>query len=46
MSANGGLTFDISGEPWFTTGINEAFNIGSSNAVQVSGTVYYDLKTA
>lgn len=44
MTANGGITFDISGEPWFTTGLEEAFNIGSSNAVQVSGTIYYDVR--
>lgn len=44
MAANGGITFDITGEPWFTTDIAEAFNIASSNAVQVSGTVYYDVR--
>lgn len=44
MAANGGITFDISGEPWFTTDIAEAFNIESSGAVQIGGTVYYDTK--
>lgn len=44
MSAGGGITFDISGEPWFTTGIAEAFNITSSGAFQVSGTVYFDTR--
>lgn len=44
MSANGGLTFDITGEPWFVTGINEAFNINSSSGVQVGGVCYYDLR--
>lgn len=41
MATNGGITFDITGEPWFTTDIAEAFNIDSSGGVQVSGTVYY-----
>lgn len=43
MAANGGITFDITGEPWFTTDLSEAFNINSSNAVQVSGTCYYHI---
>lgn len=43
MSANGGLTFDATGEPWFCTAINQAFIINSSSAVQVSGEVYYTL---
>lgn len=41
MATNGGITFDITGEPWFTTNSAEAFNIESSNGVQVSGTIYY-----
>lgn len=41
MAANGGITFDITGEPWFTTNPSEAFNINSSSGVQVSGTCYY-----
>lgn len=44
MGANGGLTFDATGEPWFITNINTAFIINSSNAVQVSGEVYYLLQ--
>lgn len=44
MAANGGITFDITGEPWFTTGIAENFVITSSGSAQVSGTVYYDTK--
>lgn len=43
MSANGGLTFDATGEPWFVTDPNTAFIINSSQAVQVSGCVYYTL---
>lgn len=45
MSANGGLTFDATGEPWFVTSLGNAFIINSSNAVQVSGSVYYHLST-
>lgn len=43
MAANGGITFDATGEPWFITNVNTAFIINSSNAVQVSGEVYYTL---
>lgn len=43
MAANGGLTFDATGEPWLVTDVNTAFIIGSSAAVQVSGMVYYTL---
>ena len=43
MGANGGLTFDATGEPWFVTDVNTAFIINSSNAVQVSGECYYTL---
>lgn len=43
MGANGGLTFDVSGEPWFITDANTAFIINSSAAVQVSGECYYAL---
>lgn len=44
MVSGGGITFDITGEPWFTTGLAENFVIGSSSAVQVSGCCYYDTK--
>ena len=43
MSANGGLTFDATGEPWFITEPNTAFVINQNNAVQVSGEAYYTL---
>jgi hypothetical protein len=45
MAANGGLTFDATGEPWFVTALGNGFIINSSNAVQVSGMVYYSTST-
>ena len=41
FQANGSLVLDFTDEPWFTTTTGTAFVINSSNAVQVSGTVYY-----
>jgi hypothetical protein len=41
MTASGSLVLDNSGEPWFTTATNEAFNLNLSGAVQVSGRIYY-----
>jgi hypothetical protein len=41
MGANGGITFDITGEPWFTTDVAEAFVISQSGTAQISGTVYW-----
>lgn len=41
MSANGGITFDISGEPWFTTALGNAFIINQDGTVQISGQIYY-----
>lgn len=46
MVANGTIVFDIDGNPWFTTSPGNAFNINSSAAVQVSGTVYYQIANA
>jgi len=43
MGANGGLTFDATGEPWFITDPNTAFIINSDSSVQVSGEIYYSL---
>lgn len=43
MAANGGITFDATGEPWLVTDVNTAFKINSSAAVQVSGECYYTL---
>lgn len=41
MAANGGITFDATGEPWMITDPNMALIINSSAAVQVSGCVHY-----
>jgi hypothetical protein len=43
LPANGSITLDFSGDPWFTTATNEAFNLNNSAAVQISGTAYYTL---
>lgn len=43
MSANGGLTFDATGEPWFITDPNTAFIINQSGSAQISGECYYTL---
>ena len=43
LAANGAITLDFDGVPWFTTSAGAAFNVNSSNAVQVSGTIYYTL---
>lgn len=39
--ANGAIALGMDGQPWFTTSSGNAFNVNSSGAVQVSGTVYY-----
>lgn len=41
MLANGTLAFDISNIPWYQTSVGKDFVITSSNAVQVSGTIYF-----
>ena len=41
LTAGGSIVLDVSSEPWFTTGANEAFIINSSAAVQISGRLYY-----
>jgi len=43
LAANGAITLDMDGNPWFTTSAGNAFNINSSAATQVSGTVYYTI---
>lgn len=43
MSANGAITFDATGEPWFITDINTAFIINQSGTAQVSGECFYML---
>lgn len=41
LLTNGSLTLDLDSEPWFVTSAGEHFIIGSSQAVQISGRVYY-----
>lgn len=42
MAANGGITLDlISPEPWFTASAGNALKLNSSNAVQVSGELWF-----
>jgi hypothetical protein len=41
MTANGGMTLDFDGEPWFVTSSGSAFVLNLSGAQQVSGTIYY-----
>lgn len=41
MSANGGLTFDLSNEPWFYTSAGSNFILNSSNAGQIGGRIWY-----
>lgn len=42
MVANGSITLDMDGTPWFSCGAGNNFTIGSSgSAIQVSGTIYY-----
>lgn len=45
LSANGGITLDTTGEPWFITTIGNALIINSSAAVQIGGMVFYTLST-
>lgn len=46
MLANGSITLDNDGLPWFTTSPGNAFNILNSGAVLVAGTVYYTVNTS
>ena len=41
MVANGSITLDLDGQPWFTCGRANNFTIGNSGNLQVSGAVYY-----
>lgn len=41
MQAGGSFTLDFDERAWFTTAVNEALQLTSSAAVQVSGRVYY-----
>jgi hypothetical protein len=41
LSANGAITLDLDGQPWFTCSPGNAFTISNSGGTQISGTVYY-----
>ncbi len=41
LAQGGSWLFPRDGDPWFTCGTNEAFNIDADAAVQVSGRAYY-----
>lgn len=41
MSANGGFTLDMQGDPWFTTAVLEDFILSQSGSAQISGRIYY-----
>ena len=41
LVANGSITLDLDGQPWFTCTKGNAFTISNSGGVQVSGAVYY-----
>ena len=41
LPANGSITLDFDGEPWFTGSPNTNFIINSSAAVQISGRIYF-----
>ncbi len=41
FAANEGIVLDFDTKPWVTCSIGNPFQLNSSNAVQVSGTVYY-----
>lgn len=41
FNAGGSFFLDFDARPHFVTGVNEAFVIGSSNAVQISGRIEY-----
>ena len=43
LSANGAITLDLDGQPWFPCSVGNAFNIIQSATTQVSGTVYYTM---
>lgn len=41
LAANGGLAFQFEGEPHYISAVGKGIQINNSNAVQVSGTVWY-----
>lgn len=42
LAANGSITLDFNGEPWFIAVANDAFIINQSGTAQVSGRIYYE----
>lgn len=43
LAANGSITLDLDGQPWFVCSSGNAFNITQSGTTQISGAVYYTL---
>ena len=41
LEQGGSWLWHLDGEPWFTCSVGNAFNFGSTGAVQVSGRAYY-----
>ena len=41
LAANGAITLDLDGTPWFTCSAGNAFTIAQSGTTQISGVVYY-----
>ena len=41
MLANGSITLDLDGDPWFTTSDGNDFILNLSGAIQTSGRIYY-----
>lgn len=43
MLANGSFVLDLSNLPWFQTSVGKDLVLTSSNAIQVSGMIYYQV---
>ena|SRR5215472_9145102 len=41
LAANGAITLDYSGDPWFLTSAGNAFQINQSGTAQTSGAVWF-----
>ena len=41
LAANGAITLDLDGTPWFTCPANTSFTLVQSGTTQISGTIYY-----
>ena len=44
FTAGGAMVLDMTGMPWFQINRGNSFIVNSSNAVQISGAVYYQQK--